>query len=631
MKGFVNPYNFISFPKEKAKAYNEPNKPIYTGFIEYTITTKTPLFIPNSSSDKAFKESSVQDHKSYDFFSYTNLDSTRKYDNEYHVPVVPGSEMRGVVRNVYETLTDSCMGILNSDEYPIKRSAARFNPGLIYRNKLGSYSLYEANSFRIGEKAQNNSEPKGFEEYKNGTTLYYKTSNANGLISDYNEEEKFKNKGYLLKWGMCVKKSRYHLLVSNKKEVRGVKLTKDVIERKLSDIIDSYLSQPALQKENEEAYKEYRRDLQEFLNTKGEGYFPVNYSLLKPGYGIFYLAPAVYSKEISNNDIGLLAGKFAPCKDGNCPACDLFGYIGKNSSRGSKIRFTDLYVDTEKPDVKDYYLSKLTLQTLGGPKLGNVEFYLKKPDKKATFWTYDYYVKNGDIKIAKGELRGRKYYWHHQKVNLKSVVPTNLNKTVRPLADGIRFKGKLYFEGILEKQIKQLMWILNSGNEGLGLKLGSAKPLGFGSVTCEVQQVVKRTILIQNEKISYDMVPFEMSKVSYEDVGFSKEVKEQFYKIAGLTTIPKDVEITYPKTEEQKGKEAKEGFSWFVNNHGTVSGKGMATGRNDIKIREPLPSISEEDVSLPYYKSPQSTNNKSYNQKSKTTNNNWKNKKRNFK
>ncbi len=617
MKGFVNPYNFISFPDKKATAYDDSDK--HTGFIEYTITTKTPLFIPNSSSDEAFKESSVKDHKSYDFFSYTNLDlaQKKKYDNEYHVPVVPGSEMRGVVRNVYETLTDSCMGILNSDEYPIKRSVVRFNPGLIYRNKLGSYSLYEANSFRIGEKAQNNSKPKEFEEYKNGTTLYYKTSNANGLISDYNKEEKFKNKGYLLKWGMGVKKSRYHLFVSNKKEVREVKLTKDVIERKLSDIIDSYLSQPAVQKENAEAYEEYRSDLREFLNTKGEGYFPVNYSLLKPGYGIFYLAPAVYSKDISNNDVGSLAGKFAPCKDGNCPACDLFGYIGKDGSRGSKIRFTDLYVDTDKPDVKDYYLSKLTLQALGGPKLGNIEFYLKQP-QGSTFWTYDYYVKKGDIKIAKGELRGRKYYWHHQKVNLKSVDPTNLNKTVRPLKEGVSFKGKLYFEGISEKQIKQLVWILNSSNEGLGLKLGSAKPLGLGSITCEVHQVVKRTITIQDGKVSYDMVPFEIGKVSYEEVEFSKEVKAEFYKIAGLTTIPKNVEITYPKTEEQKGKEAEKGFGWFVNNHGTVSGKGMAKDRTDIKIHETLPTILAEDVSL------------SYNKKQETKNNNWKNKKRKF-
>ena len=53
MERFVNPYNFIKFPEEKAQAYTEEDW--HTGVIEYSITTKTPLFIPNSSSEKAFK------------------------------------------------------------------------------------------------------------------------------------------------------------------------------------------------------------------------------------------------------------------------------------------------------------------------------------------------------------------------------------------------------------------------------------------------------------------------------------------------------------------------------------------------------------------------------------------------
>lgn len=151
-KGFVNPYNFIGFPKEKAKAYTDED--VHTGVIEYSITTKTPLFIPNSSSETAFCESDeVAEHKSYDFFSYTELDGKKRYEKEYHIPVIPGSEMRGVVRNAYETLTDSCMGLLNEEEYPIKRSGEQFKPALIYRNSAGNYSLLEAKSLRIGEKA----------------------------------------------------------------------------------------------------------------------------------------------------------------------------------------------------------------------------------------------------------------------------------------------------------------------------------------------------------------------------------------------------------------------------------------------------------------------------------------------
>ena len=145
---FVNPYNFIKFPEEKAQAYTEEDW--HTGIIEYSITTKTPLFIPNSSSEKAFKatdNAQEPEHKSYDFFSYTELSEEERYDGKYHVPVIPGSEMRGVVRSVYETLTDSCMGLLNEEAYPVKRSAEKFLPALIQRVRKGrvtSYVLLEA-------------------------------------------------------------------------------------------------------------------------------------------------------------------------------------------------------------------------------------------------------------------------------------------------------------------------------------------------------------------------------------------------------------------------------------------------------------------------------------------------------
>lgn len=68
---FINPYNFINFPAQKAKAYTDTDR--HTGVIKYSITTESPLFIPNSSSESAFSESTkVENHKSYDFFPIRN-------------------------------------------------------------------------------------------------------------------------------------------------------------------------------------------------------------------------------------------------------------------------------------------------------------------------------------------------------------------------------------------------------------------------------------------------------------------------------------------------------------------------------------------------------------------------------
>ena len=622
MKGFVNPYNFIKFPPKKARAYTDEDR--HTGYIEYTITTKTPLFIPNSSSDTAFRKSDqVADHKSYDFFSYTELDKTKRYEGEYHVPVIPGSEMRGVVRNVYETLTDSCMGMLNSDEYPVKRSSEAFKPAVMHKDQDGKYVLYEAKSLRVGDAASRGKKPQGFEKYPNGTVIYYREPPRNNKgqpepIKEFSVKSGvYPKKGYLIKWGMGVKKSRYHVFAVKKNldveaVIRGIQLSKDIIERKLLRVIDYYLSESGLAEDNKKAYEEYRKDVETFLQKKEEAYFPVTYSTLEKG--IYYLAPAVFTKEVSDNSLGKLAGEFGPCEKDYCPACDLFGYVGKNneSCKGSGIRFTDLYVTDEK-DPKAYYsCDRLTIQALGEPKLGNIEFYLKKPEN-ATFWNYDYYIKHGKTIIQDGELRGRKYYWHHRNVKLpQDIEATRLNKTIRPVREAVSFQGRLYYEDISKRQLEQLVWILNSGSEGLGLKLGGAKPLGLGSVACKVDQVIERSLSVQDGKLEYRMDKITAAPVSYEHAGFSKAVKGEFYKIAGLKSVPGNVEITYPKDIMQKNKILTEGYRWFVNNHTTVSGGGMARGRADVKINSVLPEILEQDFSLTYNERPQ-RNNFSYN------------------
>lgn len=180
---------------------------------------------------------------------------------------------------------------------------------------------------------------------------------------------------------------------------------------------------------------------------------------------------------------------------------------------------------------------------------------------------------------------------------------TKLNKTIRPVKDNVKFGGQLYYEGISERQLEQLIWILNSGTENLGLKLGGAKPLGYGSVTCKVDEVQERTVGVSDGKVSYQIVAVPTENITYEKAGLSEPVKKEFYKIAGLNSVPADVEITYPKDKTQKGQTLTEGYRWFVNNHTTWNGR-MVRSRTDVKIVAVLPEILEEDFSLPYNNKP---------------------------
>lgn len=604
---FVNPYNFISLPNKKAKAYLDEDK--HYGVIHYSITTKTPLFIPNSSNDNAFgcKEA---DHKSYDFFSYTDLSNEKNVSGKYQEPVVPGSEMRGLIRNVYETLTDSCMGILN-DDYPVKRISVAFNPGLLRIEEDGSLSLLKADSFRIDDDIYN---PKKIDRYKDGDLIYFDTpkqeGKVNGKIHSFDKNKNnFNDHGYVLKWGFFINrrmknaKNNYHAFKLSGDIVRNG-LSKNEIKNKMNSIVTSYLEQPTVKPDDAKAYEAYKKQFELFLEGKREKYFPVNYS--DKVKGLLSITPATFSKEVSSKSVADYAGVFAPCKDSLCPACDLFGKIGDNA-KGSRIRFSDMYVEKHDSNKSYYVKDFVTIDNLSSPKISNVDFYLERP-KNATFWTYDYYVSNNKVYAYTGILRGRKYYWHHHPESVRfnsNVEKTKLNKTIRPVKEGVIFKGELYFDGISKKQLNQLIYILNTGKDGLGLKLGMGKPLGLGSVTCSVSSVEERKIVLEDSQLNYGVSSYDYSNVTYESAGLSLYVKKEFEKIAGLKAVPKQYEICYPKTTSDNDH----GFEWFQTNHNSK----IARSREEMKIKLALPKILDNDISLPQTKVERKNRNNSRN------------------
>ncbi len=583
---FLNPYNFIPFPEKKAAAYAEEGEK-HTGVIEYSITTKSPLFIPNTTSDKAF-EGNVEDHKSFDFYSYTQLSPARTYNQEYQEPVIPGSELRGMLRSVYETLTDSCMGILNENNYPIMRIQESYKAGLLKRRVNGDYQLVEAEDCIYRKLNKNNPthDPKKkylllymLEKTPEGSKVYFNKRVREGKCKSLIEsistsrDAAHNEEGYLIKGmpdGSIEKKHNCHVFIPQNS--KAAEVTDQDIER-LKQVLKAYQEEPTAS-QNPKPYEEYEKQLEAFLKGKTNEYFPVYYS--KVNEELLYLAPACFTKEPSTHTLKELAGDMAPCKAlaKNCPACDLFGMMGENNEQasGSKIRFADAYV-AEKKENAAYYDEIITLETLGKPRINNVEFYLQRPEN-ADFWNYDYYTEKGRMAIAMGKLRGRKFYWHQNgKILPKSVEKSKLNKTVRPVSSDNVFIGKLFFDGITGKQLEQLLWLLNGGNSEeqpengpIAYKLGMGKPLGMGSVVLQVTNLTERKISLENERVIYELKAECPEIPVYEAAEFSQEVKADFFTIAALEATKSKL-VTYPITADQQGQTMTEGFKWFGENH----------------------------------------------------------------
>lgn len=582
---FVNPYNFISISGKSSelKPSEQPEK-AYTGVIEYSILTKTPLFIPDTENDHAIKPDRYRKdgkfHKSYEFFSY-------KDENGQRIPIIPGSELRGMLRNNYEILTNSCLSALNDDEILSRRNAEVFSAGLI--KKTGSnYQLYKAVDNLLRTKGANNLEidrnwnknnPDNKKKYMR--KCYIQDGLVEGKKIRFDALERGKKiKPIVTAIGNGCKKTGYVLKgeagpetkSSNQKHCLHVLELENPKASPIAKIDETLLDTVlGIYKNNgEHEYREYAAQWKKFKAGQGEEFFPVYYS---EAAGKYYFSPAAITIELYHNKIKDMVKGHTPCKDREklCPACRLFGMLkagGNAFSVASRIRISDASVKAGQN--RNYYEEPIVLKELSSPKMGNVEFYLERPGN-ACFWTYDYYCMDGNvIKAYAPVINGRKFYWHHPDFNLNNAKALNdeeteRNMTVRPLKPGIEFEGKLFFDNISKEELDRLIFLLNCGENGAisdrkhGYKLGGAKPLGLGSIALCVDSIKLRKVALdrQNKTLLRQVVNYD----EYEAPVWDETVLNSFNKMTDFNAV-KSGNIDYPRVKKDDNI-----FGWFVENH----------------------------------------------------------------
>ncbi|MBO4926725.1 MAG: TIGR03986 family CRISPR-associated RAMP protein [Clostridiales bacterium] len=600
--GFLNVYNFIPFPETGRKSYTDKQEDEkLSGVIHYTITPKTPVFIPNTSNTTAFRVSNqFQEHNSYDFFSYTDLNDQHSHDTDFYEPVIPGSEIRGVIRSIYETLTDSCMSSLNDEEVALsKRVPEPFVPGLIHRTSDNTFELLEASSI---EFHNGNATTYTTPSYSEGQQVFIDSASKTEIRPGLEKIEaanvsrtasgRMTTPGYFIKGEDplidTIHKKYAHIFVQKS---HGSSRTISSMDLKaLGRVIEISKKQTG----NTTRYSEYGNNLRSFINNVEKQYFPVYYSTVTDTdddtWKKIYLSPACVTREVYNTSIKELSGVFKPCSGRNkCPACALFGRVDSNriekNNITSRIRFSDARLEKIPNDFSTCYYDNgtpVTLEILSNPKLGNTEFYLTKPED-GKFWTYDYYVDdNGKIHVEDATLRGRKNYWHQPKSRVEILQGQDIskdkqNRTVRLLDKGEKntFKGCLYFDGITKPQLEQLLWIMNNGSEedkeknlDLCYKIGGGKPLGLGSIKCKVTEYTIRSVEFNasNSTLIYKEQTLKptISKLDdIEDFTESESVKNALKFMLSFNTVPEQgVLVSYPVIRDPGNSPLADGYEW---------------------------------------------------------------------
>lgn len=592
MARVVNPYSFVPLGPAPRRAKLDDyyaGQTLLTGRLDYTLTTDTPLLIP----DTAKTATEPSGHRTSPFFRLP--DGT---------PAVPGSEVRGAVRNVYEAVTHSCMPVLrDSTAYP-------FSQRLPSTNGFKSHGL-------LGYDPQT----KQWALYAAATVDFIKLTEANYAASMV---------GGRLSWGGKEYRSGQHTRLRSDGPEGWLQFNKPVAAPKEGKKTSAYYvrllaprtDRPALfQWADDTPYQDLRYVLGESAkNDRGSaahgdllaalekakqqgGMVPVWYLLADDnGTQRCYLSGASIGRVMQNRSWAEVMGSHAPCKDLDalCPGCALFGTVKGEGTTG-RVRFTDAAA------AKAESLGSRTLPILSSPKPSAYEFYLERPqEKKAIFWNYDFCAVNDPFKpfrVYTPKVRGRKLYWHGRPQT--ETARTNQNATLEAMQG--TFRGSVYFDRITKEQLEELAFALTLGDNSPAstrlYKLGHGKPVGYGSVKLTLTGGELRTVALQDGALRYETRPLPLRELlaAHGRIDPADETVRSLLRILDKTSTA-DKTVAYPKAKNRAG-DAKI-FNWFAQNRQNQKRNGLTTLPHpldaDITIQSDTEGASQPYPPRPY-------------------------------
>lgn len=593
---FINPYNFVSLGSDVQRT--EPTDGKLTGKIIVRLIVKTPLAIPDTEN----VTTDAISHKTFPFFRVEGK------------PVIPGSQLRGMIRSAYETLSNSCFSV-NNNNILSARHTNPARPGLI-QFKDGAWHLYKAKVNKdYGQNINTNTDVR---------RMWYTL-----------EAEKAKRRKENLNLSQKIKCKIF--INTNDEEAECVNIEQAVTD--YQNVIDLYDNQ----KTGNKLFKELKNQITYGIRKDGRLY-PVFYETVEYcGETYVYLSPSQIGRYVFNKKLDDLLGTHASCSKRKakrddeekkepelCKACSLFGMISSTTQRAyaSKLRFSDAQSTSFNS------MGYVTLKELSSPKTTSVEFYSKRPEN-ALYWTYDYKITSYKKEIVKKDkngrqqtqtipqrekcdviIRGRKYYLHNP--NLKptdymTTDRTNRNSTMELCDRKSQFTFDIFFEKITEEQLRELIWTITIGEnneDSLQMhKLGHGKPLGLGSVKLVVDAVQIRSFDADNR--TYSVVSEEESKIdSYicSNPFFTEEMsdndKKAFTEYMQLTNFNSFADVIRkkkadicPPIADDGGETAnsKSSHQWFTANR-SMGENGTSTAWS---VKYILPVATSKNPTLP--------------------------------
>lgn len=490
------PYNFVPLNKKIVKSdfsnkevpFDKYHLNMKTGYIEFNITTLTPMYIRDNKNVDA-----GEDEFNPEFFSPGNGKLR-----------IPGSSVRGLIKSMVE---------------------------IVSYGKFGSYddiSLY----FRSFDKSSLSKEYKdfGLNAFKNGNSSYemgcgvLKKRGMQYLIEDCGKPKQIKKVDSKNKIGNGYKEFNFYSFESEYIVVSGK------MQNKKNDWL---IAKP------EKECKEIKLSREDVNNYKNDLTRTDNINLLKKLKDFPDGIPCFYKQWKDDNGVlrttightGMFRIPYKKTISEHIPeylkdksVIDISDAIFGNETKFSGRVFVEDSFCNESDNSK-ILIGENHPKILSGPKPTTFQHYLtqvSEVDKELKHY-------NPDSSGKLSAIRGNKLYWHKTDSNdwkeTDQVLESDTQHTkINPVRKDTLFTGRIRFENLSDVELGALLFVLDLP-EGCFHKIGMGKPLGLGSI-----KITPNLHLSDREKRYTDLVAewTEDVKESEDDKKRINEIKNNF-------------------------------------------------------------------------------------------------------
>lgn len=204
----------------------------------------------------------------------------------------------------------------------------------------------------------------------------------------------------------------------------------------------------------------------------------------------------------------------AACRtpDQLCPSCAIFGMVDRERGRDNQAGYASHVRVRSATSTGDVTIDTVDLPPLRSPKPSAGGFYLNSVDEELTKSSHV----EGHVPAAHWgggakpdaaslrQIRGRKFYWHGQadapgpgRQRPRAQDATQVDHGVRVVRPGFTLTSRVYFDNVTPAQLASLLAAAAPGRavnqEGIQVHVGGGKPFGFGSALPSISDLVLDT------------------------------------------------------------------------------------------------------------------------------------------